>query len=305
VLPLSVDALTGTVYVLLGKERRVHGWADSETWSDFGGRYDLDADVEHAAAREFWEETCALVSWGGSAPSVRVRYYDARAALVRSANVFDECDSFARALRDGEFVCSCATGSRVTFVKMIPFDAALPHSFDVVWRELHARFYAQVVRPAQKARAAVPLPEYVDAHDVSEFGCTLLVRVLPWSSEVDGNEGAGAGAGGATLHLSDEDLGELLVPEESGSVTVRASYDNSSLSGSLLTRNHPARSGVTTNGAFLEKKALWWVPLDVLQLAVARPDGILRHDANHLERLRPSCLDRLRSLLPRLMSSLS
>jgi hypothetical protein len=316
VLPLAIDHATGTVYALLGKERRVHGWADSETWSDFGGRVQpaRDTDTEAAAAREFWEETCALVSWGGSAPALRVRYFDPRAALVRSACVFDEYDSLARALRDREFALSMSGAGNVTFVKFIPFDAALPHSFDVVWRELHARFFAQVVRPAQRARQTAPLPAYVDDHDVPAVHGTLLVRSV--SPGVDADENPLARAYSCAQNderaadrelgirqqqqLTEEQLGELLVEQETeagGSVTVRAAYDDSALSGSLLSRAHPARNSGVTDGAFLEKKAIAWWPLDVLQTACARPDGVMRHDANHLERLRPTCLARLREVL--------
>jgi len=356
VLPIAQDLATGTVYVLLGKERRVHGWADSETWSDFGGRVDdaRDSDAEAAAAREYWEETCALVSWGGSAPALRVRYYDPRAALVRSACVFDECDSLARALRDGEYALRLCADDNVTFVKIIPFEAALPHSFDVVWRELHARFFAQVVRPAQRERRAQPLPAYVDDHDVPAVHGTLLVRSVDiddsvkvrvrrigatlsrparvdersWKSRrselLQGDvqdvgvaeDSADDDTDGGCRTLSEEQLGELLVEEHAphtsssssssassaanASVTVRAAFDDSPLSGSLLARAHPARrarAGVT-DGAFLEKKAIAWWPLDSLAHASRRADGILRHDANHLERLRPGFLLRLRDIIP-------
>lgn len=283
VLPLAIDRVTGTVYALLGKERRVHGWSESETWSDFGGGCEAtDEDPAHTAAREFWEETCALVPWGGAAPKTRVRYLDARAAIVRSACIFEECESFARALRDKEYILCAKSydGSQVTYVKLIPFDAALPQSFDVVWRELHARFYAQVVRP-ESEREIVRRPEEV-----------TNMRSVPTE------EGSGVAVG---ITLSETQMSELLVADqESSSVTVRATFDDSPLSGSRLTQNHPARANGESviNGAFLEKKALLWVPLDVLKNACARRDGILRHDANHLDKLRSTFHSRIQEVLP-------
>jgi len=301
ILPVAHDVNTGTVYVLLGKERRVHGWNDSETWCDFGGRVDNahDHDIEHTAAREFFEETCAVVSWGGSAPTLRVRFFDPRAALVRSACVFSEYDSFARALRSHEYIVRVVTNDRahVTFVRVIPFDAALPHAFDVVWRELHARFFAQVVRPAQKARAQQP-PSCVDpmcSEHVASVASLSLERAIISSQKSE-------------TQLTEDEMGELLVAtsdEANASVTVRATYDDSPLSGSLLMRAHPSRKGDVVDGAFLEKKSIAWVPLDVLINAVARTDGLLRHDATHLERLRSSCIDRLRIVLNTLLGELT
>lgn len=52
-------------YFLLGKEESTNYWHNcSGTWSDFGGRYDRDADVdvEATAAREFFEESMGVVA---------------------------------------------------------------------------------------------------------------------------------------------------------------------------------------------------------------------------------------------------
>lgn len=64
VLPFAV-APTGDVYVLLGKEREDQTWkCGSNRWSDFGGRRSVESDLDCAetAGREFWEESCCVVS---------------------------------------------------------------------------------------------------------------------------------------------------------------------------------------------------------------------------------------------------
>jgi hypothetical protein len=64
VLPFAV-APTGDVYVLLGKEREDQTWkCGSNRWSDFGGRRcaEKDRDCAETAGREFWEESCCVVS---------------------------------------------------------------------------------------------------------------------------------------------------------------------------------------------------------------------------------------------------
>jgi hypothetical protein len=69
VLPVSIDE-TGTVRLLLGKERYINHWRGSLKWSGFeGGRKDGE-DVEHTAAREFMEESIGVVSMENFASTI-------------------------------------------------------------------------------------------------------------------------------------------------------------------------------------------------------------------------------------------
>lgn len=52
----------GNVHLLLGRERDTPGWKQgSRRWSSFSGKIEPNEDVVEAAAREFLEETCAVV----------------------------------------------------------------------------------------------------------------------------------------------------------------------------------------------------------------------------------------------------
>ena len=60
VLPVAVDS-SGGVHFLLGKEQYVSHWHGSLKWSGFEGGRKPNESVEHAAAREFIEESMATV----------------------------------------------------------------------------------------------------------------------------------------------------------------------------------------------------------------------------------------------------
>ena len=61
VLPITFDQ-NGELCFLLGREHYVAGWQGSETWSAFeGGSKTTDDDVYHTAAREYIEESLAVL----------------------------------------------------------------------------------------------------------------------------------------------------------------------------------------------------------------------------------------------------
>ena len=61
VLPITFDQ-NGELCFLLGREHYVAGWQGSETWSAFeGGTKTTDRDVFHTAAREYIEESLAVL----------------------------------------------------------------------------------------------------------------------------------------------------------------------------------------------------------------------------------------------------
>lgn len=116
ILPFAIDPKFNSLYFLLARERSVPGWEGSDTWSDFGGgKKFCDVDDADVAAREFQEESLAVV-----------RYRPDEPALPRA-----DYDGIAQGLRGGHytFKCHAYTPNRkaryTTFVKQIPFDAAV------------------------------------------------------------------------------------------------------------------------------------------------------------------------------------
>lgn len=112
----AVDPTWSLVYFLLGKERKILRWrAGSERWSDFGGSTGGNKSAEDTAAKEFLEETLAVV-----------KYFD-HDTVPRS-----QCDDIAASLKAGDYTFKlvftfpgsehCASRSYVTFVKQIPWD---------------------------------------------------------------------------------------------------------------------------------------------------------------------------------------
>jgi 8-oxo-dGTP pyrophosphatase MutT (NUDIX family) len=119
----SVDPTWSRVYFLLGKERRNPRWKlGSERWSDFGGRVCSKAETaEDTAAKEFVEETLAVVKYFDSDTVPRTQWAD-----------------IADSLRSGEYTfrltfCCNAEEPRnyVTFVKQIPWDPGALQRFDL------------------------------------------------------------------------------------------------------------------------------------------------------------------------------
>lgn len=72
-----------------------------------------------------------------------------------------------------------------------------------------------------------------------------------------------------------------------------------SLQGLLHSETHPAlaRTTFTCNPVFLEKSALKWIGMPMLEKAASRADGMLINRIDSLQFLRPSFLNRLRALL--------
>jgi hypothetical protein len=62
VLPITFDP-NGELCFLLGREQHIVGWQGSDSWSAFeGGTKPSDIDVYHTAAREYIEESLAVLS---------------------------------------------------------------------------------------------------------------------------------------------------------------------------------------------------------------------------------------------------
>lgn len=112
-----VDPVWSRVYFLLGKERKMHNWRQgSEKWSDFGGKTSASAPTaEETAAKEFWEESLAVVKYFAHDELPRTEYGDIVRSLMQGEYLFQIRIMFGVASDPRH---------HVTFVKQIPWD---PH----------------------------------------------------------------------------------------------------------------------------------------------------------------------------------
>ena len=113
ILPYAIDTQHNNLYVLLGAERSVPRWHESGKFSDFGGRAITGETAEQCASREFHEETCAAITLNDSVNSSA----DMETLLLNKKYTFK-----ITTIIDSERFY-------VTFVKQIPFDAAICRKF--------------------------------------------------------------------------------------------------------------------------------------------------------------------------------
>jgi 8-oxo-dGTP pyrophosphatase MutT (NUDIX family) len=117
-LCFSVDPTYSCVYFLLGKERHNVRWpSGSNQWSDFGGRVSSSDDcAEETAAREFFEETLAVVKYFKNDTIPRRGW----------ADIADD-------LKKGKYTLQFTQGNGerkfVIFVKQIPWDPEVVSRF--------------------------------------------------------------------------------------------------------------------------------------------------------------------------------
>ncbi len=118
----SIDPIWGNMYFLLGKERRNPKWlAGSEKWSDFGGRTNGKQETpEETAAREFVEETMAMVKYFEDDVIPRDKYVDIVESLKRGEFTFQFTLGFGTEAKPLSYV---------TFVKQIPWDPTCMQRF--------------------------------------------------------------------------------------------------------------------------------------------------------------------------------
>lgn len=124
ILCYAIDPTWGNIYWLLGRERFVKGWKGSEKWSDFGGSTKPGEKPSQTAAREFHEETLAMVPFFEDEPTPRQSY-----------------DHIARALDRGEYTYRIetpigASGSYVTYVCQIPLRPGVTSEVEATYTEL-------------------------------------------------------------------------------------------------------------------------------------------------------------------------
>lgn len=151
----SVDPMWGNIYFWLGKERKNLRWPQgSETWSDFGGRpTDENEDPPHIAAREFLEETCAML-----------RYFEHDSIPRRGM------EDIAASLRNNDYLFCITmwtqgpTGEKrmfVTYVKQVPWSPDAFHAFQEAHQYLHklrSQAAAHALRNVHEILSVFPHP---------------------------------------------------------------------------------------------------------------------------------------------------
>ena len=121
-LCFMTDPNFSAIYFLLGKERY---WCHQKRlWCDFGGSVNAgDRDAEDTAAREFYEETLAIVSFFNGDSLPRPHWTD-----------------IADSLRQGHYILKITQtdGTRkfVSFVKEIPWDPGVISRFSLLRKKL-------------------------------------------------------------------------------------------------------------------------------------------------------------------------
>lgn len=122
-LCFAIDPLWSRLYFLLGKERKnVHWRAGSEKWSDFGGRAEQESpEAEETAAKEFVEETLAMVRYFEDDVLPRKQYADIAASLRNKNYAFQIKVMFGDASNPRH---------HVTFIKQLPWDPSAIARFD-------------------------------------------------------------------------------------------------------------------------------------------------------------------------------
>lgn len=105
VLPYAIKGKE--VYLLLGKEREVDGWWDSNKYADFGGGIEKNESSKQCAIRECYEESMGIL---GSSAEIK-----AKLEKTRVEPLYDESN------------CS------MTYFMKIPFDKTIETTFKNVY----------------------------------------------------------------------------------------------------------------------------------------------------------------------------
>ena len=168
----------GGIYVLLGKERPVLNWPEgSSKWSDFGGgRGEVDGSAEGTAAREFVEETLAVVKYFDTDTLPRQTHDDITLSLQRQEYTF-------------KFYISYETSPErhfVVFVKQIPWDPDCVDRFvETRYRLMDARAHYgsyewmrfMYHHPAVQVIAGASECEQSKKQQTDAVSCTQKIRV--------------------------------------------------------------------------------------------------------------------------------
>ena len=122
VLPYSCDPSHNNIYFLLGAERKLPRWNDSNKWSDFGGapkrkKGDLENEAE-CAGREFHEETLGAVKWHKDENPKTVNFVRQNSLpIIKDLEAGNFHFKMVTLIDDDRYY--------TTYVKQVPFDASV------------------------------------------------------------------------------------------------------------------------------------------------------------------------------------
>ncbi len=173
ILPFAIAPnAANDIYVLLGKEENIPGWNfGSHKWCDFSGGTDrTDIDVETTAAREFVEESMAVVPLKTNP----YQHYQTKTYIENSRSekhIYIQVEDVYQDLKEGNYthkitmmkpiktedhcVLKC-----VCYLKRIPWQPELPAHFDAVrYRLFHIRSLSRRYQESiSEFPTSVPLP---------------------------------------------------------------------------------------------------------------------------------------------------
>lgn len=120
------------IYVLLGKEENIEGWKyGSNKWCNFSGRveYTMDCDVEYAAAREFVEESMAVVNLNLNSKHNYEKDIISDIHTELKSKKYTHKITMKKSGHNSEY-------SAVNYLKRIPWQPNLPAKFDSIRNRL-------------------------------------------------------------------------------------------------------------------------------------------------------------------------
>lgn len=211
-LPYAIDEKHNNIYILLGQEKPYASWHDGGTICDFGGSVaKKDSGPHYTAAREFHEETCAIVRWDED---------EQLPASGRSTYV-----PLAKKLATGQYtmrMLHALDNNRVyvCYLKQIRFDPSIPHRVQTMMstlRHVRSLINAQghyVVEPYEQQIASHPAVALNERGNIVSVNRDYLEKQsLSWVSLVQLEEWCAAGENPKLLRESFRKRVEVLLDQ--------------------------------------------------------------------------------------------
>lgn len=297
-LCFAVDPKWSRIYFLLGKERKNNMWrAGSDKWSDLGGKVSSDAPTaEETAAKEFLEESLAMVRYFETDVVPRQQYDDIAASLHRQEFVFKLKLTFGTVENAKHYV---------TFVKQIPWDPGVVTRFDTCRKMLlHPRTHSKSeewTRLVSLNPSVHYINNYINTHRRDRHADA---HADDWVSGIASTkQGRKKSRSRCRLHGKPQGRGAGNAPPNSETGECTGNNDHSS-----STNDHSSCCHLLIREEFMEKQMLGFWSIPQLQHAV-ETHGILFKRDGKIERCRASftavielVMSELRFVLPELIN---
>jgi len=308
-LCFAVDPKWSRLYFLLGKERKNNMWrAGSDKWSDLGGKVSSDAPTaEETAAKEFLEESLAMVRYFETDVIPRQQCGDIAASLCREEFVFKLKLTFGTVDNPKHYV---------TFVKQIPWDPSLVTRFDTCRKMLlHPRSYSKTddwVRLVSLNPSVHYINNYINTHRRDRHGDP---HADDWVSGIASTkQGRKKSRSRCRLHGKPQGRERVIgasaetTNSEPGKCIGNNANNGNNNDHSSSTNDHSSCCHLLIREEFMEKQTLGFWSIPQLQHAV-ETHGILFKRDGKIERCRASftavielVMSELRFVLPELIN---